>query len=346
MGRKAWLGLHPLPSSTGAWTDVRGVYVEAGELLISDQRGGIRAPEDGWVAITPAWKRSWPYYEENYTLCNGQSYLASTPADRPVQGNWEILKGASWTATFYCGRTRTEHTEIAFAPVVTRGSDGRVPGAIEDYTGQPSEGLIETWPGQPQTQTELENRLRTFLGDNPLARDFYLYKLEPENYPDPRKPETENPNNHRCDKSPPAYKVVGGSTVPAQEVPFYENAFEATGRPVDYPDAPDPYLRWGKASWKEDFLDNWDGYGWRHIQAKHGWGAGDLADTATVLQNPVGGGPSDDGTGRAVYLGQPYPWDGVVCQRRVVVDYSDIGDPTAPPNIPLGVVTSYAQLVP
>jgi hypothetical protein len=161
---------------------------------------------------------------------------------------------------------------------------------------------------------------------------------EPENFPDPTVPETQNENDHRCDVSEPSYQNPGGSSSPEPYEPKLQEAFETTGRPSAAPDAPDPYLRWGETTWRGAFQDNWDGWGWRHIQAKHGWSAADEAATRQTLLSPINTDGGNEGSTSMTYFGAEYTQNGAVCARTVVVEF---GEHTGPK----GIITSFGGFV-
>jgi hypothetical protein len=83
----------------------------------------------------------------------------------------------------------------------------------------------------------------------------------------------------------------------------------------------------------------WDGFGYRHIAAKHGWSPADEAATRDVLTNAQPVGQPGLGYDRWRFVGVPYPSprDGRPCVRVVVVDYG-----IRPANTqPEGIITSY-----
>jgi hypothetical protein len=214
-------------------------------------------------------------------------------------------------------------------------------GPIDDYSGQPYDRQTLTWSGKPTTQSQLEDRVRSALesGNYPMAEAWWAHQLDPVNYPDPTATENED---HRCDLSRPAYKNPGGSVDPSPHSLKVAAPFPTSGRPSGAYGAPDPYLRWGETKWAGSYIDNWSGWGWRHIQAKHGWSAADEAATREALLTPAF---TVEQTGTSMrYYGANYEQNGVVCRRRVVVEYGVYdGDPEGSPK---GIITSYAEVVP
>jgi hypothetical protein len=219
---------------------------------------------------------------------------------------------------------------------------------IEDYTGQPYEkdlGEPDT-AAAPQSAIELQDRVGQLLasGEVPLLAAWYAHRLEPYNYPDPTTLEERDESQRRCD-SGGSYKNRTGTSNPEPHAPKISSVFATSIRPSGAPNAPDPYLRWGTTEWKGAYLDRWDGWGWRHIQAKHGWTEGpgptDEGLTRQALANPVSTEPA--GPTSMVYIGPELEFNGAICQRRVVVQYAtQTGDP---PDTPKGIITSYGEYV-
>ena len=82
----------------------------------------------------------------------------------------------------------------------------------------------------------------------------------------------------------------------------------------------------------------WAGWGWRHVAAKHGWGASDITATTAALKNPPVRNPTK---GTLEYVGAQYRRNGELCVRRVAV--ADQPGPVDP--IEKGIITSYGALV-
>jgi hypothetical protein len=216
---------------------------------------------------------------------------------------------------------------------------------VEDYTGQLYDREICCWTGTPQTREELEARILDALSSSKFAylNLWYANKLDPTNYADPDAPTGED---HRCDLSSPTYKNPPGGEDP--HTPKIAEPLPTAERPSGVDEAaPDPYLRWGEADWRGPARDNWGGWGWRHIQAAHGWSTGtgmtDEAQTRLALQadedHVVEQG---DGTSMR-YYGPEYTQNDVVCRRRVVVQYAVRSDD--PANTPKGIITSFPEYV-
>ena len=100
--------------------------------------------------------------------------------------------------------------------------------------------------------------------------------------------------------SNPFYDVSSGTTI-GSDVP--------SGKTV---------LRVGRAT---PDGDNWDGFGWRKITAKHGWGPAQEAKARQALRNPPV--PSIGGEDRWVHYGAVFPSSrksGVDCRFVVTVE--------------------------
>jgi hypothetical protein len=101
-------------------------------------------------------------------------------------------------------------------------------------------------------------------------------------------------------------------------------------------------LRHGTANWRGGHIDDWGGWGWRHIAAKHGRSAADETATRAALTAPASTAEQTPTSMR--YLGPEYEQNGAVCQRVVVVEYGlQEGDPA---DTPKGIITSYGQSIP
>lgn len=144
------------------------------------------------------------------------------------------------------------------------------------------------------------------------------------------------PRRQRCDLSDPTDRFQEDSSAD-QWTPFagdslrgltpadpkFETPLHGSERSTD--------LLWGTTS-PAPPPTLWDGYGYRHIAAKHGWSDADERATRDVLLSST---PTPvNGIDRWRYVGQPYPGaDGRPCVRIVGIRS---GDPAAE-----GIVTSY-----
>ena len=110
-------------------------------------------------------------------------------------------------------------------------------------------------------------------------------------------------------------------------MPIHEG--ETYWRPGKFPDTEPKYL------------DDWPGWGYRHIAAKHGWNEGsDLMETEQALAE---GHPDPQGGTKYLYAIPVAPGaGGVNCVRNVVVDLEADGSEPRP----RGIVTSFNSVVP
>lgn len=107
-------------------------------------------------------------------------------------------------------------------------------------------------------------------------------------------------------------------------------------------------LREGRSRWipavqpkDPEYRDDWDGWGFRHIRAKHGWGQQDEDETRTTLLTPQVPRVAEGGWRYEAALPTPGQ-GGVSCRRVVVVDFvPGSTDPAA-----RGIVTSYNEVAP
>jgi hypothetical protein len=318
----------PQPMPWSAVTDQRIAFVAEGSILY----GSWTMPYDAWRwqwGVGGSWSTGvWrtPNEPSEYG-CN------STVPPAAPEGFIHL------TAEITCGQPAPLPAISATGHVAVLPEDSLpAVSAIEDYVDQPYEKEVTWWPERPTSATALQARAQQALdsGAFPMAEAWYAHQLEPENYPDPTT--TEN-WDHSCDATQPAYKNPGGSTDPEPHTEKLAIPFETQIRPSGAGSAPDPYLRWGLTTWDGSFIDNWGGWGWRHIQAKHGWSTTDETETRAALLGPAS--TFEQNPTSMAYTGQQFTRNGALCERKVVVEYGE--GPFDPPGKPKGIITSYAQ---
>jgi hypothetical protein len=151
----------------------------------------------------------------------------------------------------------------------------------------------------------------------------------------------------RCDLSEPVDDWVSGSptnppsafTLFTGQIPRYPSAANPAFLTPLAPLRPATVLRWGST---EDVgpPDLWDGFGYRHIAAKHGRSPADDAATRDVLMTMTPFPRADRGADRWVFEGTPYAGrDGRPCVRVVVVDYG-VAEGNSEAE---GIITSYGE---
>ncbi|MCB0866064.1 MAG: hypothetical protein KDB58_10150 [Solirubrobacterales bacterium] len=348
VGGRALQALIPAMSSTSQ-TELTATYVNfVGEddLLasIGCTSGAPACPPSGSVDVyAPAAGRLFTFQGNSATARYGS---ASTPkCSQTVSG---IPEGA---ATIETGIIRYQ----AFCPQSAGGYGMRLyfdpigPGefSVGETLGVPnlfSSGAASYSPSAATSRSTVESRLESALGTGEFsqAAAWFAFQEDPERYPDPRV--TRLQEDHRCDRSPgPSYSNPAGNADPA---PF--DVRDASPYTVtDVPEGLDHSgvrLRYGTTWWgpgrvemqpEEQAVDDWRGWGYRHIRSKHGWSLLDEQETRlALLTSPA----EDQGSGKYIYkLAVSSGTGGVGCERRVVVDFVQGPDDPAP----RGIVTSF-----
>ena len=110
-------------------------------------------------------------------------------------------------------------------------------------------------------------------------------------------------------------------------------------------------LRWGRTQPTQKkrggFAVRWEGWGYRKIKAKHGWGTDIEARTRTAMTAGLAV-PDDvaDHSEMIRYYGPPFSRSqGVICQQIVVAQYRQSVDEASAERPAKGIITSYAQEV-
>lgn len=228
------------------------------------------------------------------------------------------------------------------------GEDFHTPEPITDYSGQPFDKETTDWPDEPTSRADAEERTRREL-ERALSKPFvdlldYLLGEPDACHPidsnvcndDP----TDEERRRRCR---PATSTPSG-TDPDPNRPreqFAPEQYEThTGGFKRVPEGgvlptEDAQLKYG---WTRNPRsgDDWPGWGWRHVDAKHGWSEADIEATQDALARP----PERVG-GRLIYKGQEYPGlDGAWCQRRVVFGDERVAREEPEPK---QIITSYGR---
>lgn len=201
-----------------------------------------------------------------------------------------------WLSATFCGISKYQNYALFRDWSVVRCDLVPCPGInTVDYNGS----------GQPIAPTiaELEDSIEDELRGlgNPITNAMANHLDEPELFPDPRVVRTEQ--NHACDRAPgPAYMNPDGNDSPGEFAKYYPGPYAISDTP-DGHEATPVYLHYGRATWGPSehpnnhpyYPDDWTGWGYRHIVAKHGWSATDQAETQAALlegtksYNPVSG---------------------------------------------------------
>jgi len=238
-------------------------------------------------------------------------------------------------------------------------ADGQSP--IEDYVDQPYERATPSWVDAPPGLEQLETRTRNALesGDFRIAEPWYAHQLDPQTYEDPTEDEQQ-----RDDCRPPDSVPAGDpqplrgtedflqdpdrwraryETVRAEEFPpgatVPESGLVATGGQA--------YMRWGWTSLNAKEEIDWEGWGFRKIVAKHGWGPTALEKTSEALLTlPVRVDNYD------LYVGPPYTSSAgrpAACEWVVSVQREPYEMPDRPElsqGVPMGgIITAHGRYV-
>jgi hypothetical protein len=314
-----------IPAGPGGSTGCPNCQVTS-EFLIPVIQGqvisGVTAPEDGWmygyVVNT--------YGPATYGVASCENMEGLTTRQPAGARNLPMPGGVS------CLSGGVGALHAAFVSVDDLLQDRQ----WQDWTNQPFDRDEENWGGRSWTSEDLKRRMLEELATGKYSEweSWLGYVLDNKNYANPFAPINEA--NHRCDYGTPPYRNTPNPIFP---VPFAEllGPYPTSSRPSGAADTPNPYLRWGRASWQGGDRDNWNGFGFRHIQAKHSWTEDDKESTRLALADPDPSKKIEDNPTSMVYLGPEVAHDGAVCQRRVVVVYA----PDADSGIPLGILTSY-----
>jgi hypothetical protein len=306
-----------------------------GSLLLSDSSGAIYSP-------------TWGFRGKSSALFSYGRVTDNGACEWELFGDGERIYAPGWvTGTPGCNATKTRNYVLwkQLEPVRCGAGAIHCPG-IEPV---PYEGTNQpAAPSAAALRATLESELET--ADYPALNRLYNYYAEPANYPDPRITRKAVSNQERrCDRGTPRFENPGGNASPGAFTKKEEGEYAITSPPEEVESTP-VYLRWGTTSWlpsNENFkeppaVDQWSGWGFRHIVAKHGWTLLDIEETRLALLTPqiakIEGGGKYVYTSTGIGLGA----GGVGCERRVVVDFvAKEGDP-----VPRGIVTSYNVVIP
>lgn len=218
--------------------------------------------------------------------------------------------------------------------------DPLIDGTPDAYTAAPADPGTEVVEKKAAEAIDQSEALQAFLTAAFEAETKYEYF--------PAQTATEkkvDDEERRCDRGTgPTFYNLDGNQGPEPFEVKEPTAFTVTDLPPGV-ESPSPvYLRWGETSWlgekleEPEFMDLWGGWGWRHVQAKHGWNTLDREETALALLTPQE--PVKRGGGKWRYSGidPQRGTGGVECERRVVVQFEK-GKEADP--APLGIVTSF-----
>lgn len=296
--------------------------------------GDLEAPADGlywnWLGSDgSSWWQS--------RLVPGQEPFCN---DHPaVPPRLTVLSG---TQNAWCYQGRGE--QVGFLPY---GDYPEEP--LSDYSSGPVDATIQDWPTEPETRQELEAAVEEELDTNEEVGSRAAHAADPRRAPAPGA--TRTANSHKCDRGTPAYEDRVGQLPRSDEflpVPSLSGESSRYQIGISPPGAPSSvFLRTGRTFWGpwnrpvndplRRYKDDWRGWGYAHIKAKHGWNAEDEDETrdALYLAPPVAGHKN-----RYNYVLPVDPVGGIDCTRVVVVQFDRRGDDPAA----LHIITSFNRV--
>lgn len=301
-----------------------------------------------------------------WTIC---SFSCQTRSTRQVpDGGGPACDGdPSIPSSLHVITAMSAGTRCSATPVTTQAgyllpSELGASAPVDDYTDQPYDVQTTSWPDAPTSQDQLKTRVRAGFegGEYPFAEAWYAHQLDPQTYEDPTAEDDEQLRDCRPDDQQPAGDPapLRGTqdflqdpdrwrarydTVPESEFPpgsaVPEDGLPATGGRA--------YMRWGWTSLNAEkpWLD-WEGWGYRKIVAKHGWGPTALARTQEALLTiPLSNGGYDLYLSPDTYAGR----SGKTCEWVVVVQRDprdDSYNPELSQQAPMGgIITAHGRYV-
>ena len=338
------VGLPPTVNYSTAITDQRIRFRAAGENLTPYTPSPM--PEDGWVWEYTQGGGYWYGYWQSQG-CEPSPHQRSGPGGRFKDVSWSTDTVFCWTADY------PQQRLPMFASYIAENSL-EADGPVEDYSGQP----YDVWsspppdPGESSVHDQILDELES--GNVPTLRDKYEYELGVPGTCDPVDPnvcnvpqESDRDQQKRCDLG-----TGGEAQDPDPTRPT------AIGDPALYvvhtslqrrPEGGGPNDRTPTSmnkGWTKDLRPNkreWDGWGWRHVAAKHGWRQADIDATSAALANA----PTSEPDGRFVYVGSEYQQNGARCERLVVVAPNRMLDKYGDPmeDEPKEITTSFGRFI-
>jgi len=313
--------------------------------------GAFYPAQDGWVIELK--QTCCTYSEVDRWFEQPCTFSGFVPPQPFVTHGPEPSTGTCWTPE----GSVTSGVLWGWAPENVLGA----PGPVEDYTSQPYSHATYYWEGEPAIRTELETRTRTALesGEYPLLDPWYAHLLDPQTYEDPTEDEQQRDDCRPADSVPagdpaplrgtqhyledPVRWRARYETVPASEFPpgatVPEGGLVATGGQA--------YMRWGWTSLNAKEKIDWQGWGYRKIVAKHGWGPTALEKTSEALITmPTRRSNYDE------YVGPPYSSRSgtpAACEWVVSVQREPLETPARPElsqEMPMGgIITAHGRYV-
>jgi len=305
-------------------------------------------PADGWVLHWWYGSSEWTAVNLSHGWGHACAYLTGPPAD------FRVLSG--YATIGWC-----ENPPVPVESYWLEENELRAVAPVEDYVDQPFDRQTLNWEDKPASKAQLETRTREALESDEyrLLDPWYAYQLDPQTYEDPTEDDDERNQCRPTDSAPsgdpaplrgtqdflqdPVRWRAHYDTVPSGEFPpssvVPEDGLPATGGPA--------YMRWGWTSLSHKETIDWQGWGYRKIVAKHGWGATALERTSeALLSAPV------RVSGYDRYVGPPYPSQSgtlAACEWVVSVQRDPLETPERPEQsegVPMnGIITAHGRYV-
>jgi hypothetical protein len=185
---------------------------------------------------------------------------------------------------------------------------------------QPARGVVSIDPAEGTT-VDLEEHIEVAINPNSMPRAEELEDTEDCELSTPTFP-VEPPAN---DPTPEEFSLITDSSLVASE--GFVSTYGSTS------------MHWGATTFLGIFdgRPDYDGWGYQHIAAKHGWSRADDTATRTALDGFSRPSKNPDALEAYVFYGPEYRQAGRTCVRVVVVEYEAAeGEPE-----PKGIITSF-----
>jgi hypothetical protein len=303
-------------------------------------------PADGWLL-------KWWYGSSQWTSVNllhgwghACAYLTGPPQD------FRVLSGVATVG--WC-----EPPPVPVESYWLKENELKAIAPVQDYVDQPYQRETFNWEDKPQSKEQLETRTRTALESDEyrLLDPWYAHQLDPQTYEDPTEDEGERDDCRPADSMPAGDPAPQRGTEDFLEDPVRWRARYDTVPSADFPAGSavpegglpatggQAYMRWGWTSLNAKEEIDWQGWGYRKIVAKHGWGPTALEKTSEALfAAPVRKLAYDE------YVSPPYSSRSgipLACEWVVSVQRDPLETPARPESsqgVPMGgIITAYGR---
>jgi hypothetical protein len=222
-----------------------------------------------------------------------------------------------------------------------------VDGPLRDYSGQ---AVTKTFPAPPDpgystTLQRIESLLESH--DYEPENEWFTYELGDRDACNPADPTVCNLADQSDSRCRP---IDGGTPTGVDPDPSYDHPWTRRYAPApgtqEFLTSDGDTVELLRGTVQPTAADPLNGFGYRHIVAKHGWGQGDVNHTATALRSGVAL-YNPTGVDRTEYAWDYTGQDGTThCRRTVLVERGVEDDEAARDVGPAGIITSYADVVP